>query len=392
MQLAIAKKLWPTLLQPLKAKSDLMADLNQEELEAWDALIETPLGEAIEEHVSNDLIRGMLFTDAKIGVFTHPHDSTLLQNLTYLYHIIGRGTGEWHVPVGGMGSLTASLTQSALESNVTIVTEAKVTKVQTDNQNASLTFEKDGKHHHVDGRFILNNAAPKILDSLIGNPPKSIRAIDEGSVVKINLLLKKLPTLRSTLTNPLDAFSGTFHIDEGYEQMTDNYHKAAAGQIAEHPAGEMYCHSLTDNSILSDRLNQQGYHTLTLFGLDMPYSLFEKNNDQLRSNVLERFLAGINQYTKEPIQECIAQDSNGAPCIEIKTPVDLEKEIHLPRGNIFHNALTWPFAEENDEAGSWGVETDLPNIFTCGSGARRGGAVSGIPGHNAAKKIVEITR
>jgi phytoene dehydrogenase-like protein len=392
MQLAIAKKLWPTLLQPLKTKADLMANLSQEELEAWDALIETPLGEAIEDHISNDLVRGMLFTDAKIGVFTHPHDPSLLQNLTYLYHIIGRGTGEWKVPLGGMGTLTASLKQAALDSKVTIVTGAKVTSVNVDNQDASLTFEKDEIHHDVDCRFVLNNAAPKILNSLIGHSPKSTRAIDEGSVIKINLLLKKLPALQSKDTSSQDAFSGTFHIDEGYEQMTDNYHNAAAGQLAERPAGEMYCHSLTDNSILSDQLNQEGYHTLTLFGLDMPYSLFEKNNEQLRSEALERFLAGINQYTKEPIQECIAEDSNGAPCIEIKTPVDLENEIHLPRGNIFHNALTWPFAEESDEAGSWGVETDLPNVFTCGSGARRGGAVSGIPGHNAAMKVLEITR
>ena len=392
MQLSLANKLWPTLLQPLQSKADLTADLTQEEVKAWDALIETPLGEAIEAHVSNDLIRGMLFTDAKIGVFTHPHDPTFLQNLTYLYHIIGRGTGEWKVPIGGMGSLTASLKRAALDSNVTIVNGAKVTSVDVDSQEASLTFERDENLHHVDCRFVLNNAAPKILHSLMGKPFENIRAIDEGSVIKINLLLKKLPKLRSKQTSPLDAFSGTFHIDEGYEQMTDNYHKAVAGQLADRPAGEMYCHSLTDNSILSNQLNQAGYHTLTLFGLDMPYSLFEKNNDQLRSDVLERFLAGINQYIEETVQECIAEDSNGAPCIEIKTPVDLENEIHLPRGNIFHNALTWPFAEENDEIGSWGVETERPNVFTCGSGARRGGAVSGIPGHNAAMKILEITR
>jgi phytoene dehydrogenase-like protein len=68
--------------------------------------------------------------------------------------------------------------------------------------------------------------------------------------------------------------------------------------------------------------------------------------------------------------------------------VDLEEELGLYRGNIFHAALAFPFAENSDAVGSWGVETEYPNVFICGSSARRGGAVSGIPGHNAAMKIL----
>lgn len=64
--------------------------------------------------------------------------------------------------------------------------------------------------------------------------------------------------------------------------------------------------------------------------------------------------------------------------------------LGLPMGNIFHGNLTWPFAEQDDEAGSWGVETNYPNILLCGSSAKRGGAVSGIPVHNAAMKVPEM--
>ena len=56
----------------------------------------------------------------------------------------------------------------------------------------------------------------------------------------------------------------------------------------------------------------------------------------------------------------------------------------MPRGNIFHGDLAWPFAEDPDDVGRWGVETDDPAILVCGAGARRGGGVSGIAGHNAA--------
>ena len=49
------------------------------------------------------------------------------------------------------------------------------------------------------------------------------------------------------------------------------------------------------------------------------------------------------------------------------------------------------FAENEEEVGQWGVETKYPNLFLCGSSAKRGGAVSGIPGHNAAKKVLNLS-
>ena len=68
---------------------------------------------AIERYLQNDLVRGLVFTDAKIGVFTHPHDPSLVQNRCFLYHLIGNKTGEWKVPVGGMGAVARELEQAA---------------------------------------------------------------------------------------------------------------------------------------------------------------------------------------------------------------------------------------------------------------------------------------
>jgi phytoene dehydrogenase-like protein len=86
-------------------------------------------------------------------------------------------------------------------------------------------------------------------------------------------------------------------------------------------------------------------------------------------------------------------DANGEPCVEVKTTLDLEDILRLPGGNIFHGALEWPFIEARDSelsvAESWGVQTQRENILICGAGATRGGAVSGIAGHNAAMAIIE---
>ena len=75
------------------------------------------------------------------------------------------------------------------------------------------------------------------------------------------------------------------------------------------------------------------------------------------------------------------------PCIEAKSPLDLERELGLPGGNIFHRDLSWPYADARH--GRWGVETAHANVLLCGAGAVRGGGVSGIPGRNAAMAVLE---
>ena len=109
----------------------------------------------------------------------------------------------------------------------------------------------------------------------------------------------------------------------------------------------------------------------------------------MREAVLHNYLRGINDFIDDDIYDCLAIDANGKHCVEAKSPVDLEQALGLPRGNIFHGNLSWPFAEREDEVGTWGVETAYQNVYICGSSAKRGGAVSGIPGHNAAMKVLE---
>src|SRR5262249_22539818 len=152
-------------------------------------------------------------------------------------------------------------------------------------------------------------------------------------------------------------FGGTFHINESYEEMRASYAQAAAGRLPEKPPAEIYCHTLTDDSILGSDLQKAGYQTLTLFGLDIPYHLFHEEPELTRSSLLRRYLPDLNQILAEPIEDCLARDSSGRPCIEIKTPADLERDLALNLGNIFHAAPSWFFVESADDlpAGPWGV-------------------------------------
>jgi phytoene dehydrogenase-like protein len=130
---------------------------------------------------------------------------------------------------------------------------------------------------------------------------------------------------------------------------------------------------------------------MTLFGIDTPYSLFAEDNDATRKRSEKKFLESMNQWLAEPLEDCLAVARDGTLCLESKSPVDIEESLGMYHGNIFHDAPTFPFAGNKKHAGTWGVETEFENVFLCGSSAHRGGAVSGIPGHSAAMKVLEIT-
>ena len=198
------------------------------------------------------------------------------------------------------------------------------------------------------------------------------------------MLLSRLPKLKSGV-DPKLAFAGTFHINESYKQLESAYQSARSGNIPSDLPLEMYCHTLTDPTILSTELTQKGFHTLTLFGLHTPAALFDKDPEGAKNAAKQAALVSLNQYLEEPIESVLAVCNDGSLAIEAKSPLDLENDLGLPRGNIFHRDLDFPFIDGTESAElTWGSETSEKHIFLAGAGARRGGGVSGIAGHNAA--------
>ncbi|MFD7433957.1 phytoene desaturase family protein [Streptomyces sp. NPDC059861] len=378
----VAQRVFPTLTEPLPTRDELRRRIDDED--AWRMLFEEPIGVAVEDRFADDLVRGVVLTDALIGTFADAHDAELRQNRCFLYHVIGGGTGDWDVPVGGMGALTGALTTAAREAGAVIATGHEVLRIDTDGRTAEVAYRTHDGEGVAVARHVLVGASPQELAVLTGDSPP---APAEGAQLKVNMLLKRLPRLRDTSVDPREAFAGTFHIAEGYEQLATAHAQAAAGELPGAPPSEIYCHSLTDPSILAPELVEQGYQTLTLFGLHTPARLFAADNDAARDALLKPTLAQLDAHLAEPLADCLATDADGRPCIEAKTPLDLERDLRLPGGNIFHRELSWPYAQEG--TGRWGVETRHPNVLLCGAGAVRGGGVSGVPGHNAAMAVLE---
>jgi phytoene dehydrogenase-like protein len=386
----LARALFPTVTEPLPTRSEARRALDDDAL--WDALIEQPIGSTISAAFTDDLVRGVVLTDALIGTFAPNVDPTLAGNRCFLYHVIGNETGNWDVPVGGMGAVSAELLDAARAAGARIVTGAGVTAVAPDGE---VTYRRDDAEFRVVGGHVLANVAPYVLEQLLGGASESPEtARPEGAQVKVNLVLSRLPRLRDPSIDPAAAFGGTFHINELWSQLDTAYEAAAAGGIPEPLPCEIYCHSLTDPSILSPELQASGAQTLTVFGLHTPDRLVTAaTGDARRAELQAAVVASLNSVLAEPVEGLLLTDTAGRPTIETKTTLDIEQALGMPGGNIFHGPLSWPFLEDDaprsTAAERWGVATRYPRILICGSGAQRGGAVSGIGGHNAAMAVLE---
>ena len=379
----LAGAIEPTLTRPLPRVAELQAGVDAE---LWASVVERPLGQLIESRFTDDTVRGLVLTDGLIGTFTSAHDPSLRQNRCFLYHVIGSGSGEWKVPVGGMGAITAELVRVAQQANVALRTGCRVDAIEPQAGGGASVRVAEG--HTITADTILVNCAPATLQRLLGGKYEQ----PVGSQTKINIVLRRLPRFLSGV-EPAIGFAGTLHLGQSYRRLQEAYEEAVAGQLPDPMPCEIYCHTLTDGSILDPELRAAGYHTLTLFGMHTPVGLFTADPEGSRERAKDAALRSLQSVLAEPLQPCLALDRRGEACIEVMTPLDIEAELGMPGGNIFHGDLAWPWLADDAPATTaaqrWGVATDHPGILLCGSGAVRGGAVSGLGGHNAAMAVLE---
>jgi phytoene dehydrogenase-like protein len=382
----LARVVAPTLTGPLPHERDVRG---QVDAAVWRDLVDRPLGEALERRFRDDTVRGVVATDALIGTFASLRDPSLVQNRCFLYHLVGNGTGEWRVPVGGMGAVTDALAAAAVRKGAELVTGTEVTAIRPDGTGTGAEIDVAGTT--LTARHVLANVAPWVLSGLLGET-RDPAAKPAGAQLKVNFLLERLPRLRSG-ADPRTAFAGTLHLNEGWADLERAYTEAASGRVPARLPGEVYCHSLTDPSILGDV--PEGTHTLTYFGLHLPASLFTDPATRAarKEEAVRRAVASLDEHLLDPVESVVARDGDGRPCIEAKIPQDVETDLAMPGGHIFHGDLSWPWAPDDaalsTPAARWGVATAHPPVLLCGSGARRGGAVSGLGGRHAALAVLE---
>jgi phytoene dehydrogenase-like protein len=381
----LAEDVAPTLTEPLPSAAQLSGRLRDPQL--WRDLVERPLADVVADELSSDVVRGVALTDGLIGTFADVHDAAGPAGRCFLYHVVGNGTGRWRVPVGGMGAVSGAMAAAARSGGAELLTRAEVSALEPRADGVTVHWTDDeGTAHAVDAGHVVSGAAPAVLDRLTGAQP---RATADGAQLKVNMVLARLPRLRSGV-DPAVAFAGTFHVDEAAAQLDAAYTQAAAGRLPDVIPFEVYCHSLSDPSVLGPDERAAGYQTLTLFGLHTPAVLFRADPVGIRREAVRRVVAQLDAHLEEPLLDCLARDASGEPCLQAASPLDVEASLAMPGGHIFHGDLAWPVAATPEEVGTWGVATDHPRIVAASSGGTvRGGAVSGLGGYAAARHLLD---
>ncbi len=384
----MAQVLAPLLTGPLHRRAaarDAVIAAAGEQI--WTDVVERPLGEGIVRRFQDDTVRGVVATDGLIGTWTSLFDPDLLANRCFLYHLIGRGTGEWLVPVGGMGAVSDTLVRRARQLGVDIRCGVEVSAVDEAANGVTVLGCKDGESVEIRAGHVLAAVGPAVVDRWLGREP----VLPTGAQIKINMLLNRLPALASGM-DPRTAFAGTVHLEESFWELEAAYATTAGGSLPAVVPGEVYCHSLTDPSIL----NGFPGATLTLFGLHTPVELFRADPQGSRAAAAEAALVALQRHLAEPLLDCLATGADGQPCLDIASPLDLETSLGMPGGNIFHDDLSWPWLADGFAADSpaerYGV--DIPGsrrILLAGAGSRRGGGVSGLGGAAAVDALREMT-
>ncbi|XP_021900151.1 pyridine nucleotide-disulfide oxidoreductase domain-containing protein 2-like isoform X2 [Carica papaya] len=342
--------------------------LGQRDMVDFVDLLLSPASKVLNNWFKSNVLKATLATDAVIGATVSVH--TPGSGYVLLHHVMGEtdsDRGIWSYVEGGMGSVSVAIANAAKEAGAHIITSAEVSQVLVEDSSM------------VKGTWLIlfSNVLP---DDFL----HAIKYTDYSSgTTKINIAVDKLPHFESCKLSPSGAgpqHVGTIHIGaESMEEIHSACQEAANGLPSQRPIIEM-----TIPSVLDKTISPPGKHVINLFIQYTPYKPLDGSwlDPTYRESFAQRCFKLIDEYAPGFSSSIIGYD--------MLTPRDLEREIGLTGGNIFHGAMGLDSLFLMRPAKGWSnYRTPLQGLYLCGSGAHPGGGVMGAPGRNAAHEVLQ---
>ncbi|XP_068344069.1 uncharacterized protein [Pyrus communis] len=367
------------------------AALGQKDFVEFMDLLLSPASKVLNNWFESDVLKATLAMDSVIGTTGSVH--TPGSGYVLLHHVMGETDGErgiWSFVEGGMGSVSLAIANAAKEAGAHIVTCAEVQQLLiNDSGTADGVLLTDGSQVH--SSIVLSNATPyKTFKELVPDnalPDGFVRAIKysdySSGTTKINLAVDKLPLFRSCKIGHPDAgpqHVGSIHIgSESMEEFHLAWQDAVNGLPSNRPVIEM-----TIPSVLDKTISPPGKHVINLFTQYTPYSPSDGHwgDTVYRESFAQKCFSLVDEYAPGFSSSIIGYD--------MLTPPDLEREIGLTGGNIFHGAMGLDSLFLMRPVKGWSnYKTPLKGLYLCGSGTHPGGGVMGAPGRNAARVVLE---
>ncbi len=376
----------PTLLAPPVSLADLAAFVQTPEAE--DFLRRTMLmsvADMLDDFFESEEVKVSLGTGAVAGTLAGPRTPGTAFVLGH--HTLGdiNGVkGAWGWAKGGMGAISESIAKAARHFGAEIRTNAGVSRILVKDGKATGIALSDGTEVHA--QVVLSNADPKrTFLGLVGKeqlPSDFAHAVSrirmEPSSYKLNLALSGLPDFTAIPgTDVQHHHRGIVDLSPSLDYLERAYDDAKHGVPSREPFLEFVIQSVADPTLVPP-----GKHVLTASVKFAPFDLAQGTWDTQGEAFADLILDTLEAYAPNVRKILIAKTWI--------TPLDMEREYGLTRGDVFHGAiLPYQMFSFRPVPGWAQYRSPVAGLYLCGAGAHPGGGVLGAPGHNAAMAVLE---
>lgn len=332
--------------------------------------------DVLNESFDDDRIKGAIAADAVLGSAMGPRTPGTV--LTWLQRLHGELNGPLCSLAGSQ--LVHALTQTAEDAGATIRFGARVAKILIDKDKAFGVELADGEM--VKAKLIISNVDPRTtlldmvgapsLDTMFATRASQIRG--PGVVGKLNVALGGLPVFSG-----LDASQLRHRLlvapDMRYVEHAFNHSKY--GECSDAPVLEFTIPSLHNSALAPD-----GHHVMSVNVAYLPYEL-EGGWDEQRTTIAYRVISQLGEYSSN--LKSLVLDH------EFLTPVDIETEFGAQQGHWHHGEMSIHQSFMlRPLYGAAQYNTPVQRLFLCGAGCHPGGDITGLPGRNAARRVLEL--
>ncbi len=376
----------PTLLAPPVPLSELASFVQTPEAEDFlRRIMLMSIADLLDDFFESEEVKASFATSAVAGTLAGPRTPGTAFVLGH--HTLGDINGEkgaWGWARGGMGAIPEAIAKAAHSLGAEIRTGVAVRRILVRKGRAAGVELEDGSV--VESKVVLSNVDPqRTFLRLVGMdhlPADFVRAVShirmESVSFKLNLALRELPdfvAIPGTRLQPhhqaiLDIAPSLDYLERGYDD-------AKHGRPSREPFLEFVMQSANDPTVAPP-----GMHTLTVSAKFAPFDLAEGTWDELGETYAERILDTLEAYAPNIRRAILAK--------HWITPLDMEREYGLTRGDVFHGAiLPYQMFSFRPVPGWSQYRTPVERLYLCGAGAHPGGGVIGAAGHNAATAVLE---
>jgi phytoene dehydrogenase-like protein len=349
-------------------------------------LMTASIGDYVKARFESDAVQGALGFEGVIGNMQSPFQAGSAYVL--LHHMFGEVNGQagaWGHAVGGMGAISDAMARSARAHGAQIETNAGVREVIIDKGRAAGVALADGRT--IRARTVASGVNPKLLFLRLMDPallPPEFRRRMEGwrcrsGTFRMNLALSELP--RFTCLNGRDDEShlkGSINISPSLAYLDRAYDDARTLGWSRRPVVSMNIPTILDGT-----LAPPGAHIASLFCQHFNFDLPEGQSwDDVKEKAADLIIDTVAEHAPNLKRAIVGR--------QVLSPLDLEREFGLVGGDIFHGALHLDqIFSLRPAAGYADYRMPVPGLYLCGSGAHPGGGVTGLPGRNAARAILD---